>query len=116
MDNILDHYKNPRHYGQLDKFTVKHGEANTLCGDKIEITIFLDDKEILRDAKFTGNGCAISQAAISMLLDEVIGMKKEEIMKINKDNMVEILGIELGPVRLKCGLLGLMTLHQALLK
>lgn len=113
MDNILDHYKNPRHKGELEKFTAKHAETNTLCGDKISITVFMDE-EVLKDAKFDGMGCAISQASISMILEEVVGLKKDEIMLLNKDNVEEMLGIELGPVRLKCALLGLETLHKAI--
>lgn len=113
MDNILDHYKNPRHKGELEKYTSKHAEANTSCGDKIQITVYVQDG-ILKDAKFSGNGCAISQASISMLLDEVIGMKVSEILNMRKETILELLGIDLGPVRLKCALLGLATLQTAL--
>lgn len=115
MQNILDHYKNPHHEGKLKDFTSSHEEKNTLCGDTISVTLRLE-KGILKDAKFQGVGCAVSQAAISMLLDEVIGMKKEKIMKLKKDDVLEMLGITLGPVRLKCALLGLETLHKAIQK
>lgn len=113
MDNILDHFKNPRHKGELKDYSTKYAEANLSCGDKVEITVLLKDG-ILKDAKFNGNGCAISQAGISILLEEVIGYKAEDILKINKDNILEMIGIELGPVRLKCALLGLETLKQAI--
>jgi len=113
MDNILDHYKNPRHKGEVQNFTSKHAEVNTLCGDKISITVTVND-DILQDAKFDGVGCAISQASISMILEEVIGKTKDEVLAIDKNNVEEMLGIELGPVRLKCALLGLEALHKAI--
>jgi len=114
MQNIMDHYKNPRHKGVLDSYTQKHQEKNLSCGDEAKIFIKMK-KNVLEDAKFEGKGCAISQASISILLDEVIGKTKEEILELKKEDILSLLGIELGPTRLKCALLGLEILHKAII-
>ena len=108
-ENILDHYKHPRHRGTLEKADITYEDANPLCGDKIRMDLKIDDGKI-SDIRFSGVGCSISQAAASMLCEEVQGKSLDEVKKIGRDDVLEMLGIELGPVRLKCGLLALKTL------
>ena len=115
MDNIMDYYKNPRNKGTLENSTSKHEGKNVSCGDQIAVSVQIENG-ILKNAKYDGVGCAVSQAATDMLLDEIIGKKVEDIMKIKKEFILEMLGIELGPVRLKCALLGLETLQKAINK
>jgi nitrogen fixation NifU-like protein len=109
---ILDYYKNPRNYGKLENPDIKAKDSNPLCGDEIEIQIKLDDKkERIEEIKFNGRGCAISQASVSMLTEMVEGMKIEEIKELTKEHILELLGNpNLGPLRIKCALLGLKVL------
>lgn len=108
-ENILDHYKHPRHHGTLDNPDVTYEDANPLCGDRLRMDLRIRDDRI-EDVRFSGQGCSISQAAASMLCEKVHGMTLDEAKKLGRDDMLEMLGIELGPVRLKCGLLALKTL------
>ena len=108
-ENILDHYKNPRNRGTLDQPDITYEDANPLCGDRIRMDLKVKDGRI-DQVRFSGTGCSISQAAASMLCEEIEGKTLEEAKKISRDDMLEMLGIELGPVRLKCGLLALKTL------
>ena len=112
MDNILDYYKNPRFKGDLEGCTSKSNEKNVSCGDTVSISVIVEGG-ILKDARFKGEGCAISQATTSMLLEKAIGMKVNKILDIEKDDVLDMLGIELGPVRLKCALLGWDVLQKA---
>jgi nitrogen fixation NifU-like protein len=107
--NILDHYQTPRNFGTLDHPEISAEDANPLCGDKIRIDLRVKDG-LIADVKFSGKGCAISLAAASMLTEEIRGKSLEEVKRIGKDEVLELLGIELGPVRLKCALLALKTL------
>ena len=107
--NILDHYQNPRNFGTLEKPDISAEDSNPLCGDKIRIDLRVKNGTI-EDVKFTGIGCSISRAAASMLTEEVKGKTLEEVKAIGRDEVLEMLGIELGPVRLKCALLALKTL------
>ena len=107
--NILDHYQNPRNFGTLDKPDISAEDSNPLCGDKIRIDLRVKNGTI-EDVRFTGIGCSISRAAASMLTEEVRGKTLEEVKAIGRDEVLEMLGIELGPVRLKCALLALKTL------
>lgn len=108
-ENILEHYRNPRNRGTLDAPDVTYEDANPLCGDRIRMDFRLRDGRI-EQVRFTGHGCAISQAAASMLCEHVEGRPLDEVKAISRDDVLEMLGIELGPVRLKCGLLALKTL------
>ena len=108
-ENILDHYKHPRNRGTLDQPDITYEDANPLCGDLIRMDLKVRDGRI-DQVSFSGTGCSISQAAASMLCEEIEGKTLEEAKKISRDDMLEMLGIELGPVRLKCGLLALKTL------
>ena len=108
-ENILDHYKHPRHRGTLEHPDITYEDANPLCGDRLRMDLKIDDGKI-SDIRFSGQGCSISQAAASMLCEAVQGQSLEEVKKLDRDDVLEMLGIELGPVRLKCGLLALKTL------
>ncbi|MBI2558054.1 SUF system NifU family Fe-S cluster assembly protein [Candidatus Woesearchaeota archaeon] len=114
QENILDHYKSPRNFGKIDKASVHHHEYNPLCGDEIEMFLVIEDKKIV-DVKFNGHGCAISQASASMLTEQIKGKSVEELKKLTKENILEMLGIPLSPVRLKCALLSLDTLKNSIL-
>jgi len=107
--NILDHYQNPRNWGTIDHPDASAEDSNPLCGDRIRMDLKIKDGRI-EDVKFSGTGCSISRAAASMLTDEIIGKTLEEVKAMNRDDVLELLGIELGPVRLKCALLALKTL------
>jgi nitrogen fixation NifU-like protein len=114
---ILDHYKNPRGHGELDAADATAEGQNPLCGDEVSIYVrFGEDRETIDEVKFSGRGCAISQAATSMLTEMVRGRKASEIASLPKDELLEEIGIPLTPVRLKCALLGLGTLKVALHK
>ncbi len=108
-ENILDHYRSPRNQGTLDQPDITYEDANPLCGDKIRMDFRIRDDRI-EAVRFSGQGCSISQAAASMLCEKVEGMKLEDVKKLTREDVLELLGIELGPVRLKCALLALKTL------
>lgn len=107
--NILDHYQNPRNFGTLPKPDISAEDSNPLCGDKIRMDLLVTDGRVA-DVRFSGVGCSISRAAASMLTEEIKGKTLEEVKRIGRDEVLEMLGIELGPVRLKCALLALKTL------
>jgi len=107
--NILDHYQNPRNFGTLPKPDISVEDSNPLCGDKIRMDLQVEDGRVA-DVRFSGVGCSISRAAASMLTEEIKGKTLEEVKRIGRDEVLEMLGIELGPVRLKCALLALKTL------
>jgi nitrogen fixation NifU-like protein len=109
-EKILDHYQNPRNYGLLDNPDISYEDDNPLCGDVIRIDARLDEDGRVCQVGFSGEGCAISKAAASMLTERVLGKSLDEIKQISKDDVLEMLGIKLGPVRLKCALLSLKVL------
>jgi nitrogen fixation NifU-like protein len=113
---ILDHYKNPRNHGLLDPADARAEGQNPLCGDEIVITLRLDDGEVLEDVGFEGRGCAISQAATSMLTELVKGRTVADVAAMPTDELLEELGVPLqqNPARLKCAVLGLGVLKVAL--
>jgi nitrogen fixation NifU-like protein len=114
---IIDHYKNPRGHGLLEHADAEAEGQNPLCGDEVSIYVaFGDDGDTIEDVKFSGRGCAISQAATSMLTELVQGRSATEVAALPKDELLEEIGIPLTPVRLKCALLGLSTLKLALHK
>jgi nitrogen fixation NifU-like protein len=103
---ILDHYKNPRNYGDLDEPTFSHVGENPMCGDTIEMDVVLDDQEeTIERVAFEGDGCAISQAAASMLSEQLKGMAIEELQAMDRDDMTEMLGVDISPMRVKCAVL-----------
>jgi nitrogen fixation protein NifU and related proteins len=107
---ILDHYKNPRNRGTLDPHDFTYEDENPLCGDKLRLDVQLDDDQRVKAAAFSGRGCAISQASADMLTEAIVGKTLDEVKLISKDDILDMLGIELGPVRLKCALLSLKVL------
>ncbi len=107
---IVEHYKNPSYRGKLDPHDISFADNNPLCGDHIQIDLRIDDNGVVTEAMFNGYGCAISQASADLLIESIIGKPLEELKKLNKDYILELLGIELGPVRLKCALLSLKVL------
>lgn len=112
---ILDHYKNPRHHGTLEPCDAHAEGQNPLCGDEVAITLlFAEDGKTIRDIAFSGRGCAISQAATSMLTELVVGKQAAEAATLPKEALLEEIGIPLTPARLKCAVLGLGVLKVAL--
>jgi len=107
---ILDHYKNPRNKGTLDPADFSFEDDNPLCGDRIRIDVRVGEDNKVKEVAFSGQGCAISQASASMLTEHIIGKSLDEVKQLSKDDVLELLGIELGPVRLKCALLSLKVL------
>ncbi len=107
---IIEHYKNPSYRGHLDPNDISFADNNPLCGDHIEVNLCVDDNGIVIDARFDGHGCAISLASADLLMESIIGKSLDEIKRINKQDILDLLGIELGPVRLKCALLSLKVL------
>jgi nitrogen fixation NifU-like protein len=112
---ILDHYKNPRGHGVIDDADAEAEGQNPLCGDEVSIAVSFDG-DTIADVKFQGRGCAISQAATSMLMDMVKGRTAQEVADMSRDELLDEVGIPLTPVRLKCALLGLGVLKLALHK
>ena len=110
-EQILDHFKNPRNYGELDGANATHKESNPLCGDVITISLKIRDSKI-KDIKFEGTGCAISQASASMLTEKAQGITLTDTKKLVKEDIFELLNIPLSPVRMKCALLSLDTLKN----
>ena len=106
---ILDHYKNPRNFGRLEDADISHEENNPLCGDVVGMDIKTSDG-VIEDVRFHGRGCAISQASASLLTERLKGMSLEDARKIGKEDVLEELGIEISPARLKCALLSLKVL------
>jgi len=107
---IIDHYKNPQYRGHLEPNDIQYEDDNPLCGDHLEITLQIDAENRVRDGRFDGKGCAISQASADLLIENIIGKSMDEVKKLSKQDILDLLGIELGPVRLKCALLSLKVL------
>ena len=110
---IIDHYKHPRHKGKLEDADVHCCETNPFCGDEVTIYLKIED-DVVADASFDGRGCAISQASASMIMEEIIGMPVTDLKEWGKEDVLGLLGIEIGPVRLKCALLPLKALKAGL--
>jgi nitrogen fixation NifU-like protein len=108
-EHILDHSQHPRHHGTLEKPDITYEDANPLCGDRLRMDFHIADGKIA-DVAFSGHGCSISQASASMLCEHISGRTLEEVKSLTREDVLEMLGIELGPVRLKCALLALKTL------
>jgi nitrogen fixation NifU-like protein len=114
-EQILEHAKHPHNFGTLESATHSHEEHNPLCGDKVRIDLLVDG-DTIADVRFTGRGCAISQASASLLTDELRGKTVEEAKAYSKEDLLELIGIPLSknPTRLKCALLSLKTLKAGL--
>ncbi len=112
-ENILDHYKHPHNFGAIKECTAHHRELNPLCGDELEVFLVIREG-VVYDVMFTGKGCAISQASMSMLTDKIKQMSIFDVKKMTKDDAIEMLGIPVGVARMKCALLGLKTVQKCL--
>lgn len=105
-EQIIDHYKQPRNYGRLEDPTFSHTGENPMCGDSIEMDVDLDpDTGEIEAVSFTGDGCAISIAAASLLSEHLTGLSVETLTEMTRDDMIELLGVELSPMRVKCAVL-----------
>ncbi len=107
---IIEHYKNPSYRGHLDPHDISFADNNPLCGDHIQVDLRVDENGKVTEARFDGHGCAISQASADLLMEDIIGKPIEDVKKMNKQDILDMLGIEFGPVRLKCALLSLKVL------
>ena len=112
---ILDHYRNPRNFGRLDQPDAAAEDLNPLCGDRIRFELKVDGEGRVTEVRFSGRGCAISQASASMLSESIVGEKLEDIARIPKEKVLENVGIGISPARLKCATLGLKVLKSAAL-
>jgi nitrogen fixation NifU-like protein len=113
-ENILDHYRHPRNKGRLEHPTHSHEEHNPLCGDVVRIDLHVNEEDVIDQVRFEGEGCAISQASASMLTEMLEGKTLEEAKTLSKEDILEALGIPIGPVRLKCALLSLKVLKAGI--
>jgi nitrogen fixation NifU-like protein len=107
---IIERYKSPIYRGELNPHDISFEDDNPLCGDHIRVDLRLNDDGFVTEAAFSGQGCAISQASADLLMEYIIGKSIDEIKNLNRDDLLDLLGIELGPVRLKCALLSLKVL------
>ena len=110
---IIDHYKNPLHKGHIEESDYTFEDENPLCGDHIQIELKVDSTQNVIDAKFNGQGCAISMSSADLLLDSIIGKPIDDLKELSKEDILALLGINLSPVRLKCALLSLKVLKAA---
>jgi len=107
---IIERYKSPLYRGELDPHDISYEDENPLCGDQIRIDLRVDSDEKVTEAVFSGHGCAISQASADLLLESIIDKTLDEVKKLTRQDILDLIGIELGPVRLKCALLSLKVL------
>jgi len=112
-DYILDHYKNPRNFGELEPHDREWLDHNPLCGDELGVHLIVDDSGTIADLRFHGQGCAISQASASIAGEELIGMKADDVAALGADWVIDLLGIDISPTRRKCALLSLKVMRGA---
>lgn len=112
-DYILDHYRNPRNFGTMENPDAQAEDVNPLCGDAIRMDLRVGEDGTVRDVRFSGKGCAISQASASMLTESVKGMRLEDVAKLSKDVVLDNVGIGISQTRMKCAMLGLRVLKSA---
>jgi nitrogen fixation NifU-like protein len=112
-ENIIDHYKHPRNKKHVQEATVVRAGVNPSCGDSLQVSIIVHDG-VVQDFGFEGKGCAISQAAMSMVSERIIGLPADEVMRMTREDVAAMLGIPIGIVRMKCAMLGLRTTQAAI--